>query len=252
MRIVFFGSSAGAPARNRRMSSILVEVGENRYFVDMGTQSIEQLVTRRIPVTSVKGIFITHMHGDHTSGLPAFLDLASWCYKEADPAVYLPEPMEETIAALAAWIRCNRTPKWIARNGEPMRPFRFFPVTEGVMYQDEAVCVRAYKTRHTYSSYAFLIEAEGKRVFFSGDLCDDGPQVDFPVSVLDETLDLAICESAHFPATEYLPIFAGRQTLKQLCFNHYSEKRLHSVLEMRDALPGVEVFRAMDGTEIVL
>ena len=85
MRIIFFGSSHGVPEPNRRMSSILVEVGENRYFIDMGTQSIEQLITRRIPVESVKGIFITHMHGDHTDGLPAFLDLTGWYFKKPTP-----------------------------------------------------------------------------------------------------------------------------------------------------------------------
>ena len=102
MRIIFFGSSHGVPEPNRRASSTLIEVGENRYFIDMGTQSIEQLITRRMPVESVKAIFLTHMHGDHSDGLISFLDLCSWYFKNADPAVYLPEPFEDTVAALAA------------------------------------------------------------------------------------------------------------------------------------------------------
>ena len=47
MRIVFFGSSHGVPEPGRRCSSAMIEVGERRYFIDMGTQSIEQLITRR-------------------------------------------------------------------------------------------------------------------------------------------------------------------------------------------------------------
>ena len=243
MRIIFFGSSHGVPEPNRRASSTLIEVGENRYFIDMGTQSIEQLITRRKPVESVKAIFLTHMHGDHSDGLISFLDLCSWYFKNADPAVYLPEPYEDTVAALAAWLKCT---------GVTMRPFRFSRVAEGPLYRDDAISIRAFRTSHCQSSYAYLVEAEGKRVLFSGDLSGRGPQVDFPVSVLEEPLDLAICESAHFPATAYLPIFRGNANLKQLCFNHYSDRFLTSVLEMTDALPGVKVFRAMDGTEIVL
>lgn len=243
MRIVFIGSSHGVPEPNRRTSSILLEVGENRYFIDMGTHSMEQLITRHIPTESVKGIFITHMHGDHTNGLPAFLDLCSWYFKNADPVVFLPEPFEDTVATLRSWIQCN---------GVTMRPFRFRPVKEGLMYQDEHIRVSAYRTRHADDSYAYLVEAQGKRVFFSGDLCTKGPQEDFPMSIFEQPVDLAVCESAHFPATAYLPIFEGVHNLKHLCFTHYIPAHISSILAMADALPGVTVSRAEDGTEIFL
>ena len=95
MRITFFGSSHGVPEPNRKCSSAMVSVGENNYFIDMGVQVIDGLITRNIPITSVKGVFLTHMHGDHTNGLISFLDLCSWYFKDTDPAVYLPEPMED-------------------------------------------------------------------------------------------------------------------------------------------------------------
>lgn len=243
MRIIFFGSSHGVPEANRRCSSTLIEVGENRYFIDMGTQSIEQLITRKIPIDSVKGIFITHMHGDHTNGLVSFLDLSSWYFKSCDPVVSLPEPYEESVSAIRDWIKCN---------GVDMRPFRFQNTQDGLVYQDESISVYAFKTKHTASSFSYLVVAEGKRVLFSGDLCYKGPQEDFPVSVFEKKLDLAVCESAHFPATAYLPLFKEQKNLKQLCFNHYSSKFLPSVIEMVSALPDVNVFRAEDSTEVIL
>ena len=196
MRIVFFGSSHGVPEANRRCSSTMIEVGDRRYFIDMGTQSIEQLITRRMAPNSVKGIFFTHMHGDHTNGLVSFVDLCTWYFKDVDPAIYLPEPMDETVAALGSWLKCN---------GVTMKPFRFAPVHEGLLYEDEAIKVTAFRTMHNQMSHAYLVEAEGKRVLFTGDLCHKGPQEDFPVSVFEKPLDLAICEVAHFPATKYLP-----------------------------------------------
>ena len=69
MRIVFLGSSHGVPEPNRKCSSTLIEVGDKRYFIDMGMQSVCELITRNIPIESVKSIFITHMHGDHTGGM---------------------------------------------------------------------------------------------------------------------------------------------------------------------------------------
>lgn len=243
MRIVFFGSSHGVPEPGRRCSSTLIEVGERRYFVDMGTQSIEQLITHRIPVESVKGIFITHMHGDHSNGLISFLDLCSWYFRSADPTVCLPEPVEDAVVAITAWVKCNHA---------ELRPFRFLPVKAGVVYEDEAIRVTAYPTCHLEGSHAFLIEAEGKRVLFTGDL--DRPSIDFPVAVLDEPLELAVCECAHFASTSYVSVLEGKKNLRQLCFNHYTTNAplVPPTEEISRALGDIPVFCAVDGTEIVL
>lgn len=243
MRIVFVGSSHGYPEPGKRCSSTLIEVRENRYFIDMGTQSVEDLIARNIPAAAVKAIFVTHLHGDHTNGLPSFLDVCSWKFKNADPVVYLPGDMENARECIRAWLACN---------GTPMRPFDFRPVQEGLLYDDGALRVTAYRTKHIEHSYAYLIEAEGKRVLFSGDLSPKGPQEDFPMAVLDEPLDLAICECAHFEATRYLPLFAGKENLKSLCFNHTSERLLPSVLECKARLTDIPVIRVVDGMEITL
>ncbi len=243
MRLVFFGSSHGKPEPARRCSSTLIEVGENRYFVDMGTQSIEQLITRNIPVESVKAVFVTHMHGDHNNGLISFLDLCSWAYRETDPEIFLPGDTERARAAIAAWLGCN---------GTKLRPFEFRHVEEGKVFDDGILRVTAYRTAHIDFSYAYLIEAEGKRVLFSGDLSHH-PAADFPYAVLDSPLDLAICESAHFAATEYIPILGESGNVKRLCFNHYSSRFLSSVLEAKAILSEkFEVILATDGSEVLL
>ena len=133
-----------------------------------------------------------------------------------------------------------------------MRDFEFHQVREGALYDDGTLRVTAYRTFHIAESYCYLIEAEGKRVFFSGDMCHKGPQNDFPTSILEKPIDLAICEAAHFRATEYLPIFKGQSNLKKLCFNHYSERHLASIPEMKELLSEIPVIRAFDGLEIIV
>jgi len=241
MKIIFFGSSHGLPEPNRKCSSAMIEIGENRYFIDMGSQSIEGLATRNIPIESVKAIFVTHMHGDHTNGLISFVDLCSWRFKNASPIIYLPGNAENAKNTISAWLSCN---------GTPMRDFDFRQVNEGTLFDDGLIRVTAYRTRHIEFSYSFLIEAEGKRILFSGDLSHT-PSQDFPISVLDEPLDLAICEGAHFKATDYVPFLKGNKNLKKLCFNHYSSRFLPSVLEAKEIFSeDIEVVIASDGTEI--
>lgn len=244
MKVVFFGSSHGVPEPNRRCSSTMIEVDGNRYFIDMGTQSIEQLITRNIPVESVKGVFITHMHGDHSNGLISFVDLCSWYFRNANPVIFLPGDVEKIKKALYDWLSCI---------GTFIRPIDFRPVVEGVVFDDGVIRVTAYKTAHVDFSYAYLVEAQGKRVLFSGDLSHEGPSRDFPVSVLEKPLNLAICESAHFKATEYVPLFKDNKNIEKLCFNHYSQRYLPSVLEAKEVLSqDMEVILATDGLEISL
>ena len=243
MRITFFGSGHGIPEPHKKCSSAMVEVGEHRYIIDMGTQVIEGLTDRRLPVKSVKAIFITHMHGDHTNGLLSFLDLCSWKYTEADPAVYLPEDTDRYARVISEWISCNHV---------TMRPFRFFHVEAGCIYDDGMLRVTAYRTKHLEYSYAYLLEAEGKRVLFSGDLSKQGPLEDFPTEVLDEGLDLAVCECAHFDATKYLPIFEGRTNIGRICFNHFSNNKPNSATTVGTDMPHIPVVAASDGMDLIV
>lgn len=243
MRIVFFGTSHGRPEPGRKCSSALIEVGDARYFVDMGTNAIEEMTLRGLAPTSVRAVLVTHMHTDHTNGLPSFLGLCSGYYRNPELAVLLPGDTEGTRAAIATWLACN---------GNKMLPFDFRHVEEGVVYDDGILRATAYRTAHIENSFAYLLEAEGKRVLFSGDLSHH-PLEDFPKEVLEAPLDLAICECAHFFATEYLPLFRGNKNLGRLCFNHYSGRFLPSVLEVKEELSAErEVLLATDGMEITV
>ena len=195
MKITFIGTSHGVPEPNRKCSCIMIETGKNVYFVDMGTSAIEALRTKGISIDAVKGVFITHMHGDHTNALPQFVDLLSWYFTTADPVICLPVP--EAANAIQSWVR--------ATLNEAERIIQYRETTPGVVFDDGVLKATAIPTQHCRKSYAYLIEAEGKSVLFAGDL--RRPGIDFPAVDTDNPVDLAICESAHFPAMEYLPVF---------------------------------------------
>ncbi len=57
MKIIFLGASHGYPEPNRKCSSTLVEVGNKKYFIDMGCDAAAELATRRIPVENIDSIF---------------------------------------------------------------------------------------------------------------------------------------------------------------------------------------------------
>ena len=205
MRITILGSGHGVPEAHKQCTAILFEVGGRYYFVDAGCDISMELANRRIHPNGVKGIFITHPHTDHINGLYPFLSLLGWYYKEANPEMYVPN---EKCAALVH--------QYLDAFGYKLRPEQKLAlVGEGIVFDDGNFKVTAFATQHCPNSHAFLIEAEGKRVLCSGDICR--PAVDFPPV---DHLDAAILEGAHFNVAEYADILKGK-SVKSVYINHY-------------------------------
>ena len=241
MRITFLGTSHGVPEPNRKCSCTMIEAGGKIYFIDMGTPAVDGLRTRMIDIDSVKGVFITHMHGDHSNGLIPFTDIVNWYFRSADPDIVVPDM--GAYHAIKAWLEVTKVPL--------NREIRFRETVVGLVYDDGVVRVTAFPTQHCAKSYAFLIESDGKNVLFTGDLRN--PNIDFPDIPTDIVLDLIVCEAAHFEATDYLPYIRGRE-IRKICVNHYSDRFLPSVFSLFKEISDMDIpsVLATDDLEIVV
>ena len=72
----------------------------------------------------------------------------------------------------------------------------------------------SYEVRKTY-----LVEAEGKKALFTGDLSGGLKERDFPAYALEHEVDALICEMAHFDVPDILPDLE-RCRAKQVLFSH--------------------------------
>ena len=237
MRVTFLGTSHGVPEADRYCSSTLVSVGGNRYLIDAGGPVMDMLLRRGIQPSEISAIFVTHMHGDHTNGLPAFTDLISWYFKSAVPYIYLPD--QRGVDALRLWNT--------AIHGRESRILNYKVFEEGLMFNDGVVRVTAIKTRHTARSFAFLLEAGEDRILFTGDLSSS--LEDFPRYCLENEVSAVVCESAHFPVTAAAKLFAGCKT-DRIIINHIAPSREPAIKELLDSNPPYELIAAFDGMEI--
>ena len=71
----FLGTSAGIPSKSRNVTGLVLRLLplKHQILVDCGEASQHQLMRSSFSVTRIRHIFITHMHGDHTLGLPGLL-----------------------------------------------------------------------------------------------------------------------------------------------------------------------------------
>lgn len=237
MKLTFLGTSHGVPEPGRKRSCSMLQVADKVYFIDMGTQTMPALVDRGIEPRDTRAIFVTHMHGDHTAGLIDFVELASWYYTDCDPQIFLPK---------LAGVEPIR--QWLALSENPLRDgIVFAQVEEGPLFDDGYLKVTAYRTRHTAVSFAYLVEAQGKKLLFTGDL--KNPGVDLPRIAYESHLDALICEAAHFPVTDYISCLQ-KCRIDRVFVNHANPIRLAGLQQMQEALAPVPVVLASDDQEV--
>jgi hypothetical protein len=167
-------------------------------------------------------------------------------YRDCDPDFFYPD--EKGMNAVVAWA----SQAFSRRNS-----FKNHLYEEGVIFDDGVIKVTAIQNKHTDRAFSFYVEAEGKKVFFSGDLkiqeSDAGEKPDLPAEEFDKGLDLAILELAHFNAVDkYYKFLKDRTNINTVCINHYSSFKIASYYSLCELLPKQKFVLATDRLEFEL
>jgi ribonuclease Z len=75
MEILFLGTSSGTPTKSRNVSAVAIRSLEYKhwYLVDCGEGTQHRILHTNLSLANLAAIFITHIHGDHSYGLPGLL-----------------------------------------------------------------------------------------------------------------------------------------------------------------------------------
>ncbi len=214
MKIIFLGTGHGVPTAERACSSIMIAIGDAIYLFDAGCPVTDRLLSLGRDITSVKAVFNTHTHSDHVSGIYHLADLINWRYRDSEIDIYLPE--RRVCDAFENLIEATTRPLDRTR-------VRFHAVDGDFIYDDGVLRVTLFPTEHMTPvgrpSYGMLIEAEGKRIYVSGDLSQHLAGGDFPTRALSSDIDLFVCELAHF-ALDLTRPYLDRCRAKRVAFTH--------------------------------
>ncbi len=243
MKITFLGTSHGVPAADRFCSAYMIESGDFFYFVDAGAPLVSSALAHGLDMKDLKGVFTTHAHGDHTSGILNLADLINWYYKETSADIYMTDE------------RCSKAFQELICLSNNMsidkERVRFLTAHEGIVFDDGRIKAEYIPNKHiSYSpSYSVLVTEGEKRVLFSGDLSVHLKEKDIPRIVFDEGVDVFVCELAHFSLGELRP-YLDIAKVGKLVFTHvYPIEKYEEIEGIKGSYP-YEILTPDDGFEM--
>lgn len=231
MELYFLGTCSGTePMPDMNHVSFVVAKGEKLYFFDAGENCARTAHLLGLDLLKTKSVFISHTHMDHVGGLAPLM----WHIRKltkvkkvnpynGDIEVYIPNL--ETFDGV--WKILKNTEANFAIDYKINEK----KVVDGVIFSDENIKVTAFHNRHLsknestgeWLSYSYLIECDGKKIVYSGDVFD---YTDLDV-VIGDGADVLIIETGH-NGVDKVYEYAKDKNLGKILFNHHGREIINN------------------------
>ncbi len=179
-RVVVLGTGTPNADPDRSGPAIAIVTGGHAYLVDAGPGIVRRAAAAArdgvaaLEVSKLDIVFLTHLHSDHTLGLPDLM-LSPWVLDRAAPLrVFGPPGTRSMVAFLDSAYREDIDIR--LTGGEPSNATGWRSVVHeirdtGVVYRDRNVTVRAFRVEHGAWEYAYgyRFEARDRVIVVSGD-----------------------------------------------------------------------------------
>ncbi len=212
MKLIFLGTGSIIPTTDRFSSAILLEIRNDRLLLDCGPGTLEKLRRVNIDPNTISRVFLTHYHIDHVLDLPAIVKLRAFdrsggpSPKPLHLKIYGPSGLKTLINYLFEEIPQFR---YLSENLSCFRYLELKEVTNGLVEETPTWCITCTSVRH-YNGVAYKIEAESKRVVYSGDTIPDENLIE-----LAKNTDVLIHECS-FPDEQLLGLHTSEKGLAEV------------------------------------
>ena len=178
-QVVLLGTGTPNADPNRSGPAVAVVVNDIPYVVDSGAGVVRRAAAaaqngvKGLAVANLRRLFITHLHSDHTVGLPDFIFTPAVLERDAPLEIFGPpgttRMTDHILKAFAEDINIR------LKGLEPSKPrgyeVRTRDIKPGVVYKDANVTVKAFAVKHGSwaNAYGYRFETADKVIVISGD-----------------------------------------------------------------------------------
>lgn len=144
--ILFLGTGASVPSRERSMPGVAVRCGTDIALFDCGEGTQRQLMISKFSFMKIKGIFITHVHGDHILGLPGLLQTMGLSGRTEKLTVCGPKGFSEGLNKMMT--ACGEYPEYEIETKD---------LSGGEEIDLDGMSVRSFETDHSVPSIGYVL-----------------------------------------------------------------------------------------------
>lgn len=173
LKVTLLGTGYPRPVMERFGPSILVEAGKEKLLFDCGRGATQRLYQLKVSFADTTALFLTHLHSDHTVGIPDFY-LTGWIFGRSTPLrVWGPAGTAEMMSHLQ---QAYQFDIHVRRDVDEKLPARGVVVVakdieQGVVYQNGDLKVTAFTVDHApvRPAFGYRVDYAGHSVVLSGD-----------------------------------------------------------------------------------
>ena len=207
LRVAVCGSSAPLPSAARAKSCVAVFAGGKFYVVDVGPESVENLVLWGVPLSAIGGVLLTHFHSDHIGDLGE-LNLQTWAGGRPGPlSVYGGSGIDRVVNGFNEAYRLDQGYRTEHHSAKVMPPETWPMVArtvtlEGpetpakdrsaVVLEENGLRITAFEVNHApiAPAYAYRFDYKGRSALITGDL-----KFHQPLAKAADGVDLMVSEA---------------------------------------------------------
>lgn len=171
---ILLGTGFPRPDVNHAGASTAIVVGNKWFVVDAGRGTTLRIAGTKQDYANLQAVFLTHLHSDHTAGLPD-LFITSWQFgrKTRPLELYGPAGTQQLADAMLEFFEYDIHIRRDVMEKHPAAgaTIKVHTVVEGVVYDDGEVKVTAFAVDHkpVEPAFGYRFDAHGHSIVISGD-----------------------------------------------------------------------------------
>ena len=177
-QIVLLGTGTPLPDPERAGPSTAIVVNSTPYIVDAGTGLVRRAAGANdkgvvaLRPTNLKIAFLTHLHSDHTLGLPDLM-ITPWIMGRKEPLeLYGPAGTQEMVNHIVEAYEVDRKirTEGLEHSNNTGWKVNVHEIKPGVVFKDANVTVTAFAVRHgNVDAYGYRFATADRTIVISGD-----------------------------------------------------------------------------------
>ena len=151
LTVTFLGTSSAAPTKGRGLPAIAIQKEGEVILLDCGEGVQRQVLSQGVGLNRETSVLITHLHGDHVTGLLGLLQTMSMAQRRRPLNIVGPSNLMKWLNVTSDLLHIGLT-----------FPVSFSLVKPGTVLRTGGFKVRATQALHSVEAYSYVVE-EGSR-----------------------------------------------------------------------------------------